>query len=81
MFNKIVLTMLYIAVYLFQQTVIISSVWGFKDYTLGLSLEIAWGFWDHALPPCSLEEHILVHWLSILVWLCKGYNVTRLQSV
>ena len=35
MFNKIVLTMLSIAVYLYQQSVIISSVWGFKGYIAG----------------------------------------------
>ena len=73
--------MLSIAVYLYQQTVIISSVQSFKGYTLGLSLEIDWGFWAHALPPCSLEEHVLMHLLLILVWFFKGYNATPLQSV
>ena len=43
--------MLLIAVYLYQQTVIISSVQSFKGYISGLSLEIAWGFGAPALPP------------------------------
>ena len=51
MFNKIILTILSIAVYLYQQTVIISSVQSFKDYILGLSPEIARGFGVPALPP------------------------------
>ena len=45
--------MLSIAVYLYQQTVIISSVQSFKGYISGLSLEMAWGFWAHALLPFS----------------------------
>ena len=55
--------MLSISVYLYQQTVIISPVQSFKGYTLGLSLEIDWGFGLIMLPhyPTSLEEHILMH--------------------
>ena len=63
MFNKVVLTMLSILVYLYQQTVIISPVQSFKGYTSGLSLDIDWVFRLIMLPhyPPSLEEHILMH--------------------